>query len=79
MTQIVKTQRFRFRAALLAASAVVVFLTTADCFASCGDYVYSRFHTPTQHRGTGEALTSELESRAKNTVQPHETPTSPVP
>ena len=38
-----------FRVAILAASVVLAFSGSIVCHASCGGYVYSRFHTPAQH------------------------------
>lgn len=37
------------RVAIFAASALVVLSVSGVCHGSCGEYVYSRFHTPVQH------------------------------
>ena len=38
------------RVAIFAASAVFTLSVSGACYASCGGYVYSRFHTPDEHR-----------------------------
>lgn len=50
MEEIFTTRLIYIRVAIFAASVWVALLSSRSCDASCGEYVFSRFHTPAQHR-----------------------------
>ena len=49
MAQDFTTRLNYLRVAIFAASALVALSGSSVCHASCGEYVYSRFHTPANH------------------------------
>ena len=63
MTRFFTTRFSLLRVAMFAASVLVALLNSSVSHASCGDYVYSRFRTPTNH---GNMVIRRVEANTLN-------------